>query len=83
MSFGFFWPLATTLIQLNVPPELRGRVMSFLQLAPAAHYLGALPTAAVADVISWPAAVTGGAVLSLVVALWLGIWRPVLRRFEA
>ena len=82
-SFGFFWPLATTLIQLNVPPELRGQVLSFLQLAPAVHYLGALPTAVVADVISWPAAITGGAALSLVAALWLGIWRPALRHLEA
>ncbi len=83
MSFGFFWPLATTLIQLNVPPELRGRVLSVLQLAPAVHYLGALPLAVAAEVISWPVAITGGAAMTLVVALWLGIWRPVLRRLEA
>ena len=36
-SFGFFTPLATTLIQLNVPSELRGRVLSVFQLAPAVH----------------------------------------------
>ena len=82
-SFGFFWPLATTLVQLNVPPELRGRVLSYMQLAPAVHYLGALPLAVAADVISWPVAITGGAALSLIVALWLGIWRPALRRLEA
>ena len=82
-SFGFFWPLATTLIQLNVPPELRGRVLSFLQFAPAVHYLGALPLAVAANAINWPAAITGGATLSLAVALWLGIWRPALRRPEA
>ena len=81
-SFGFFWPLATTLIQLNVPAELRGRVLSFLQFAPAVHFLGALPLAVAADVINWPAAITGGAALSLVVALWLGIFRPALRRLE-
>ena len=81
-SFGFFWPLATTLIQVNVPPELRGRVLSFLQLAPAVHFLGALPLAVAAEAISWPTAITGGAALSLVVALWLGIWRPALRRLE-
>ena len=83
MSFGFFWPLATTLIQLNVPPELRGRVLSVLQLAPAVHYLGALPLSVAAEVISWPVAITGGAAMTIVVALWLGIWRPVLRRLEA
>ena len=79
-SFGFFTPLANTLIQLNVPSELRGRVLSILQLAPAVHYLGALPLAVVADVISWPVAITGGAGLSLFFALWLGVWRPVLRQ---
>ena len=79
---GFFVPLAITLVQLNVPPELRGRVLSILTLAPAVHYLGALPLAVAADVISWPVAITGGAALSLLVALWLGVWRPVLRHLE-
>ena len=81
-SFGVFWPLATTMVQLNVPPELQGRVLSVLQLAPAVHYLGALPLASAAEVVSWPVAVTGGAAMTLVVALWLGIWRPALRCLE-
>ena len=80
MSFGFFVPLVVTLIQLNVPPELRGRVLSILGLAPAVHYIGALPLALAANAISWPVAVTAGAALSVLVALWLGVWRPVLRR---
>ena len=82
-SFGFFWPLATTLIQLNVPSELRGRVLSVLQFGPAIHYLGALPVAVAADVINWPLAITGGAAGTLVIALWLGFQRPVLRHLEA
>ncbi len=81
-SFGFFTPLVTAIIQLNVPSELRGRVLSILQLAPAVHYMGALPLAVVADAMSWPVAISGGAALSLLVALWLGVWRPVLRRME-
>ena len=81
-SFGFFTPLTITLIQLNAPSELRGRVLGILQLAPAVHYLGGLPLAAVADVSSWPVAITGGAALSLLVALWLGVWRPVLRNLK-
>ena len=80
MSFGFFVPLVVTLIQLNVPAELRGRVLSILGLAPAVHYLGALPLALAANAISWPVAVTAGAALSMLVALWLGVWRPVLRQ---
>ena len=79
-SFGVSLPLVITLIQLNAPTELRGRVLSILTLAPAVHYLGALPLAVAADLISWPVALTGGAALSLLVVLWLGVWRPVLRR---
>jgi len=37
--------------------------------------------AVVGDVISWPIGITVAAVRALVVALWLGIWRPVLRQF--
>ena len=53
-----------------------------LGLAPAVHYVGALPLAAAADVISWPVAITIGAALSLFVALCLGVWSPVLRHLE-
>ena len=81
-SFGFFVPLAVTLIQHNVPTELRGRVMSIFGLAPAVHNVGALPLAAAADVMSWPLAFTIGAALSLFVALWLGVWSPVLRHLK-
>ena len=70
------------LIQLNVPTELRGRVLRMLGLAPAVHYVDALPLAAVAEVISWPVAITGGAALSFLVALWLGVSRPVLRNLQ-
>ncbi|GIS96114.1 MAG: hypothetical protein CM1200mP22_33510 [Dehalococcoidia bacterium] len=37
--------MANTLIQLNAPPELRGRIISILQVAPAIHFLSALPLA--------------------------------------
>lgn len=80
MSFGFSTPLVITLIQLNVPSELRGRVLSILGLAPAVHYIGALPLALAANIVSWPVAISGGAAVSLLVALWLGVWRPVLRK---
>ena len=82
MSTGLFWPLANTLVQLNVPSELRGRVLSILQIAPAIHFLSALPLAVAGDVISWPIAMTGAAAMVLLVALTLGIWSPVIRRFE-
>jgi len=59
-----------------------GRVLSIMGLAPAVHYLGALPLAYSAGITSWPIAITGGAAFSLIFALWLGVWRPVLRRLE-
>ena len=81
-STGLFWPLVNTLVQLNVPPELRGRVLSILQLAPATHFLTALPLTVIAGIFSWPIALTGAASMVLLGTLWLGIWRPDLRKFE-
>ena len=82
MSTGLFWPLANTLVQLNVPSELRGRVLSILQIAPAIHFLSALPLAVAGGLVSWSIAVTGAALMVLLVTLLLGIWLPTLRRFE-
>ena len=82
MSTGLFWPLANTLVQLNVPSELRGRVLSILQIAPAIHFLSALPLAVAGGLVNWSIAVTGAALMVLLVTLLLGIWRPTLRRFE-
>jgi len=82
MSTGLFWPLANTLVQLNVPSELRGRVLSILQIAPAIHFLSALPLAVAGGLVSWSIAVTGAALMVFLVTLLLGIWRPTLRRFE-
>ena len=65
-----------------MPPELRGRVLSILQLAPATHFLTALPLTVIAGIFSWPIALTGAASMVLLGTLWLGIWRPDLRKFE-
>ncbi len=81
-STGLFWPLVNTLVQLNVPTELRGRVLSILQIAPGIHFLSALPLAIAGDVIGWPIALTAAAVITLFFALWLGVSRPLLRHFE-
>ena len=81
-SLGLFWTLATTLVQLNVPNEVRGRVMSVLQLAPAVHFLSGLLLAVGAEAGGWSIAITGTVAMTLMVTAWLGIWRPVLRRLE-
>ena len=81
-SLGLFWTLATILVQLNVPNEVRGRVMSVLQLAPAVHFLSGLLLAVGAEAVGWSIAITGTVAMTLMVTAWLGIWRPVLRRLE-
>ena len=48
MSLGTVWPLATTILQLATPAEVRGRVMGILHFTPGFHHLGALPLAAAA-----------------------------------
>jgi hypothetical protein len=81
-SFGWFWSLATTLVQLNVPSDFRGRVLSVMQFAPALHYLGAWPVAKAAEAVNWPVAIAAGPAIFLVVCLWFGLWRPTLRRLK-
>ena len=56
--------------------------MSVLQLAPAVHFLSGLLLAVGAEAVGWPVAITGTVAMTLLVTLWLGIWRPVLRRLE-
>ena len=74
--------MANTLIQLNAPSELRGRIISILQVAPAIHFLSALPLALTGETFTWPIAVTGAAGITLLVAMLLGVWNPTLRRSE-
>jgi MFS family permease len=79
VSLGTVWPLATTILQLETPRELRGRVMGALHLTPGFHYLGALPLAIVATELGWAVAISCAAGLSLLVALWFGGFRKTAR----
>ena len=74
--------LGTTVLQLTVPSDLLGRVMGFWTIGAAFVYVGALPMGVTADWWTWPIAVTAGAGLFGLVVLWLGIWRPTLRRMR-
>jgi MFS family permease len=75
-------PMITTILQLTVPTEFQGRVLSLWYLSAGLMFVGALPMAMVADAVSWPIAITGGAVFYLLIAFWLGLWRPTLRRLK-
>ena len=75
-------PMGTTVLQLTVPAELQGRVLSLWYLSAGLMFVGGLPMALVADAVNWTTAIGGGAALYLAVALWLGLWRPTLRRLR-
>ena len=82
VGFMGFISVGTTVLQLTVPPELLGRILSLWLLSASLHYMGALPLGIVADAFSWPISVTGGAALFMLAVLWLGVWRPTLRRMK-
>jgi len=75
VSLGSVWPLAATIVQLESPSEVRGRVMGVLQFTPGFHFLGAFPLALAAGQWGWGAAMTGAAVATLVVTIWFGLLR--------
>ena len=75
VSLGTVWPLATTILQLSTPAELRGRVMGVFHFTPGFHYIGALPLSFVAAQMGWSLALTIAAGLMLVVTFWFGFGR--------
>lgn len=83
ISVGATWPLATTIMQLASPTEMRGRVMGVLHLTPGFHYLGALPLAYAAVAVGWPVAISAAAGLCLLVTLGFGIVRKTGRELAA
>ncbi len=83
LSLGTVWPLATTILQLAAPAEIRGRVMGILHFTPAFHHLGALPLAAAAGWVGWSTSISVAAGLCLLVTLWFGVARAAGRRLAA
>lgn len=74
--------MGTTILQLTVPSDVQGRVLSLWMIGASLMFVGSLPAAVVADALGWPIALAGGAVLVLVFAVWLGVLRPTIRRLE-
>jgi MFS family permease len=75
VGLGSVWPLATSLIQLESPADMKGRVMGILQFTPGFHYLGAYPLALAAGQFGWGVAMTATAVATLLVTIWFGVIR--------
>ncbi len=82
VGMGSIVPMGTTVLQLSVPAEYQGRVMSVWYVSAALMFIGSYPMTLVAEHISWTAAFSGGAAIYLAVALVLGVWRPTLRRLR-
>ena len=81
-SIGGFWPVSSSLMQLTTAPEMRGRMMAMMQLAPVFHFLGAWPLTWLAQLYGWSAAITSGAVVLLVISLAGWLYRPMVRRMD-
>ena len=82
VGFTGFISMGTTVLQLTTPHELRGRMMSLWLIGAAVHYIGALPLGWVGEHWGWAASLGGGALIMLAFVLWLGIFRPTLRRLR-
>ncbi len=80
-STGFI-SMGTAVLQLSVPNDLQGRIMSLWYVSAGLMFIGALPSALVADLFDWKVAISGGAIMFMVVALLLGVARPTLRNLR-
>ena len=82
IGMGSIVPMGTTVLQLSVPTEFQGRVMSVWYISAAFMFIGSYPMTLVAEHISWTAAFAGGSAIYLSIAFVLGLWRPTLRRLQ-
>jgi MFS family permease len=82
MGSSGYISMGTTVLQLKVPPDLQGRVLSLWYVSAGLMFIGTLPVAAAAEALGWSVALSIGAVLFLITAAWLGLWRPTLRHLR-
>ncbi len=71
-----------TLIQINIPNWVRGRVMAIYSMTFALPLLGALVVGAIAEKIGVPMVIAGAGAIVALFVLALGIFYPRLRRLE-
>ncbi len=81
-SIGGFWPVSSSLMQLTTAPEMRGRMMAMMQMAPVFHFLGAWPLTWLAQLFGWSIAITSGATTLLVISIGGWLYRPLVRRMN-
>ena len=77
-----FMITSLTVMQLNVPDEIRGRVMGIHGITYSMIPLGGLLAGAIASVSSAPVAISVGGTVYLVIVLWIGAFRQKIRRID-
>ncbi len=82
LCFSIFMITSTTVLQLEVPDELRGRVMGFHAICYNMMPLGGLFAGALANVIGAPVAIAISVSIFLVLLLWITISEAQIRRID-
>jgi MFS family permease len=79
-----YYSSTNTLIQVRVPPRLRGRIHSLYVLTSIGLLpVGNLAMGAIAEVTGVPVVLAGGALVTIAAAGAVAVGRPTLRRLEA
>jgi MFS family permease len=78
----FYITMINAVLQVNLPDQLRGRVMGIYGLTWDLMPVGGLIAGAIAEYAGAPAAVVVGGALVAVMALWVAIFLPNMRRLE-
>jgi predicted MFS family arabinose efflux permease len=79
-----YYSSTNTLIQVRVPPRLRGRIHSLYVLTSIGLLpIGNLAMGAIAEAVGVPEVLAGGALVTLAAAGAAAIGRPTLRRLDA
>ena len=77
-----FMITSLTVLQLEVPDEIRGRVMGIHGITYSMIPLGGLLAGAIATVSSAPVAISVGGTVYLAIVLWIAVCRPKIRRID-
>jgi MFS family permease len=78
----FYITMINAVLQVNLPDQLRGRVMGIYGLTWDLMPVGGLIAGAIAEVAGAPTAVVVGGALVAIMALWVAIFMPNMRRLE-
>ena len=80
--YSIFMVTSTGVLQLEVPDELRGRVMGFHAITYNLMPLGALLLGALTDVVGAAAALSASLSAFILVLLLISVAQPFLRRID-